>query len=548
MASQESQNPTQTDKKRRIQFSNEERKKVRKKYHDHPTLTQQQLALWASNELRRHIDQYHISRILSNKYKNLDDDHFNASQKRVKSAHYPSLEAAIASTVFLYNERHIVVTGDVIKDIARQLWTKMPCFFEKEMPTFSNGWLEGFKARFKIHQYINHGDAASVRIQDCLPRIRELRAIIARYELYDVFNWDESALFWRMVPNRTLANQRRPGRKLQKVRLTLNFCCNADGTEKVDLVFVDTAKEPVSFHGKNIENFPMRWWHQTSAWMDTKLSKKFIIFFWQQTYRRGRKVLLILDNLRAHTKAVKELKEENHRLFDSIRIEFLPENSTSTFQPLDQGIIQSFKLKYRAKWLKFYSWEARRDKDPCKEVTKYHVMRWACHAWQQVDGKVLASCWRRSQLLDIEAPIGEEASRVQDSVVEDTTKVDLEEVTALIQDIVPDAVERQPVQDFISHPEEKIVDNEDPIQAAVDEFGGLSLQDQAEENQEDIPVQELVSSTAALEALRLLTLYEEQQQDGNIDLLRELYKAERSIKARGIERVRQSTITEFFKT
>ncbi|GBM46238.1 Tigger transposable element-derived protein 4 [Araneus ventricosus] len=51
-----------------------------------------------------------------------------------------------------------------------------------------------------------------------------------------------------------------------------------------------------------------------------------------------RKVLLTVDNCAAHVE-VSDLK--------AIRMEFLPPNITSILQPMDQGVINSFKRTYR---------------------------------------------------------------------------------------------------------------------------------------------------------------------------------------------------------
>jgi len=53
--------------------------------------------------------------------------------------------------------------------------------------------------------------------------------------------------------------------------------------------------------------------------------------------KENRNVLLFMDNCGSHP----PLKLGN------VRIIMLPPNSTSIFQPMDQGVIQSFKLAYK---------------------------------------------------------------------------------------------------------------------------------------------------------------------------------------------------------
>ena len=53
-----------------------------------------------------------------------------------------------------------------------------------------------------------------------------------------------------------------------------------------------------------------------------------------------RKIIIFLDNAMCHP-------ESMIGQFLQIKIIFLPKNTTSRLQPLDAGIIQSFKVKYR---------------------------------------------------------------------------------------------------------------------------------------------------------------------------------------------------------
>ena len=54
----------------------------------------------------------------------------------------------------------------------------------------------------------------------------------------------------------------------------------------------------------------------------------------------NKNIILFLDNATSHSKNV-----ENR--LSNIKVIFFPPNTTSVLQPLDQGIIQSFKLLYR---------------------------------------------------------------------------------------------------------------------------------------------------------------------------------------------------------
>ena len=57
----------------------------------------------------------------------------------------------------------------------------------------------------------------------------------------------------------------------------------------------------------------------------------------------GRKVALVIDNCTTHPN-IESLK--------SITLFFLPPNTTSCLQPMDQGVIQLLKCKYRSRIIK----------------------------------------------------------------------------------------------------------------------------------------------------------------------------------------------------
>ncbi|GKF59962.1 CENP-B homolog protein 2-like protein, partial [Tanacetum coccineum] len=51
----------------------------------------------------------------------------------------------------------------------------------------------------------------------------------------DIFNMDETGLFFRLQPDHSLATMQLEGKKQDKERLTVAICCNEDGSEKLPL-------------------------------------------------------------------------------------------------------------------------------------------------------------------------------------------------------------------------------------------------------------------------------------------------------------------------
>lgn len=74
-------------------------------------------------------------------------------------------------------------------------------------------------------------------------------------DLEQIYNADESGLFWRMLPEHTLASSHEknaPGRKIIKARITFMPCANVSGTHKLPLLVIGTAQKPRAFKSVNL--------------------------------------------------------------------------------------------------------------------------------------------------------------------------------------------------------------------------------------------------------------------------------------------------------
>ncbi len=99
--------------------------------------------------------------------------------------------------------------------------------------------------------------------------------------------------------------------------------------------------------------------------------------------KSNKKIVLFLDNLRGH-------KIDNSPL-SNIKIHFYPPNCTSVLQPLDQGIIRSFKSKYRTRVL--IQIISKIDfKESNDEINVYQAILYISMAWKQVSIETIKNC------------------------------------------------------------------------------------------------------------------------------------------------------------
>lgn len=93
-----------------------------------------------------------------------------------------------------------------------------------------------------IKAHVQHGEAGSISVGDLQEQLQQAQALIAQYQPCGIYNCDETGLFWKMVPDRSLSTLRLPGTKKEKHRISFHFCCNADRSHKLPLWFIGSAK------------------------------------------------------------------------------------------------------------------------------------------------------------------------------------------------------------------------------------------------------------------------------------------------------------------
>jgi hypothetical protein len=100
---------------------------------------------------------------------------------------------------------------------------------------------------------------------------------------------------------------------------------------------------------------------------------------WFDKKMQGRKVLLLIDNFSGNELGV-QLVGGKQALYN-IQIEWLPANTTSVWQPCDQGIIAAFKLQYRKFWVSYMLRQLETDKNPNKTINLLKAIQWTRIAW-----------------------------------------------------------------------------------------------------------------------------------------------------------------------
>lgn len=321
-------------------------------YHqEHPTHSQSQLITHFSHKFGRSISQSMISRTIKQLSIILNPAfHQDLKTSRLSKSPFPDLEQKLFELQQTYQEHHLPITRDILKSKAHQIWQRLPQYQHFEEPNWSNGWLTNFQRRFQLRSRRIYGEAADVPIT-AEEEMQKLRLFLRGYQPEDIYNMDETGLFWKATPSHSITNERIAGRKQDKSRVTIILACNSTGSDKVPIWVIGKSTKPRSFgrNNTNINKLQLVYKSQRKAWINTEICIEWLQQFAHHINSLERKICLLWDNHSSHIGAA--LAMANDPLFDNITIRFLPKNSTSIFQPLDQGIINTTKAYYKQKIL-----------------------------------------------------------------------------------------------------------------------------------------------------------------------------------------------------
>ncbi|XP_049316861.1 tigger transposable element-derived protein 4-like, partial [Bactrocera dorsalis] len=281
-----------------------------------------------------------LSTILKNKDKLLEqkgDYNFNSKRKRITTCVNNDVDQAILKWVTTAREKNLPLSGTLIREKAKEFAVALG----RENFSASVGWLDKFKKRHNIAQMSICGESASADLQSSEDwKKNDLPDLIIQYHENDIVNADETSIFFKCLPNKTIAfkGQKCFGGKNSKERITVMVASNMSGSEKLKLLVIGKSKNPRCFKG--IKSLDVDYEYNKKAWMTSEIYDKWLKNLDKVFVAQNRKILLFVDNCAAYAKNVQaNLK--------NIKLQYFPPNLTSVLQPMDQGIIQNLKQHYR---------------------------------------------------------------------------------------------------------------------------------------------------------------------------------------------------------
>ena len=429
-----------------------------------------------------------LSTIIKDKKKILDafkQSAFKPGRKRLRTAAHEDVEEALVIWFKGIRDQSVPVSGSILRAKAEELSKKLG----HEQFQCSSGWLQRFKERHAIVQKKICGESASVRVETCDLWIEHtLPTLLDGYELKNVFNADETGLFYKLLPNKTLCFKNQPchGGKHSKDRVTVLVGAHADGSEKLPLLVIGKSKKPRCF--KNVNSLPVVYDASKKAWMNSTIFELWLRQLDSRFAHQQREVLLLLDNCPAHP-VVEGLT--------SIKVVMLPANATSKLQPMDQGIINNLKALYRNKVLSKLICSLDRGADSA--VTLLDALHYISAAWEGISQTTVQKCFQRCGIgRDLEQGASDDNASWQSEIDQQLEHLRHSGVAGL-EDITP--------EDYITVDREVMVAEELTTESIVAQVRfknsgkGEEMDDEPDDTEEEVAVT-LPEALASIDKVR----------------------------------------------
>lgn len=313
-------------------------------------------------------------------------------KRKIKNYEKETINNEIWNWFVSERAKNIPVLGPMIQEKAREI------AMQQGNVTFkaSNGWLSSFRNRYKIswnQMNSNSSEVNSINVQKWKSKISEF---VKDYDPMDIYNCDETGLFFRAVPNETLKLKKEKCKngKLSNERLTVLLCVNMIGDFEKPIVIGKSAK-PRCFNNLDMSKLPVIWNANKKTWMTSRIMENWLLQFNNRLLGENRKIILFLDNASCHPKLT----------LSNIRLAWFPPNTTSITQPMDQGIISCVKLFYRNFLLQSLIANPSHTNDNLdifKNITPLEAIQWLGGAIELVKPEIIRACFIKTGFIEKE--------------------------------------------------------------------------------------------------------------------------------------------------
>ncbi|XP_067128657.1 jerky protein homolog-like [Centruroides vittatus] len=264
----------------------------------------------------------------------LDSENGSLHRKVMKMAENKDLDTAVYTWFMQVRSQGHPISGPLICEKALQMNKKLGGNADFQAST---GWLMRFESRHGIRDLDIQGEKLLADAESAEYLKKSFKNIIDKdgYKKTNVYNADETGLYWKKMPTKTLVSKNEMsacGFKASKSCITVMVCGNVTGMHRLPLLIVGKFKNPRCFKG--IKKLPVIYKNQKNSWMDTSIfiewyDTVFIPEVKKHQLKTGNtgNVMLLIDNAPSHPSNI-SLERENGKF----KVVYLPPNVTSVLQ------------------------------------------------------------------------------------------------------------------------------------------------------------------------------------------------------------------------
>ncbi|GET54705.1 tigger transposable element-derived protein 4-like [Rhizophagus irregularis DAOM 181602=DAOM 197198] len=343
------------------------------------------------------------------------------------------------------------------------------------------------------------------------PRLQSVTGLLGRTWTLECFQTPWTNLDFRILqnsePNRFWQATLDPvlGKKRSKECVSILATCNASGDERLPLVFIHKYETPRALKGIEKRSLPVWYYWNSKAWMQKSIFKHYLERLNSKILRENRHIILLIDNARCH-------ESENINSLSNVKVHFLPLNTTSFFQPLDQGRPHSTPIDI------------------------FDSINLIADAWKKVFKKTILNSWAKAGILP--------NNNMEDSECSDNSDYEEDNIGHELQSLIDELgfIDPLAVNDYINIDNRASAEEELSLQEIVDVVKGTNEREIEEKEEQDE-----ISTIVALNSIENVIKYIQQKdlEIGNLEM-KNLIKLKKRIFFDNINEKRQSKLNEYF--
>lgn len=458
--------------KKRKDLSFQEKLEILEFYDKLPKMSQRRAAVHLK------ISQPLLCKILKNRsaIEKSALNNVNIDRKRVRSGKDSQVEAALKIWFGRVRDKNGSINGTLIRQKAEEFAKEMG----KENFTATDGWFHRWKKRENIVYKRGNRKCTDVLSNEMWINTKWPK-IIAEYSPENIYNADETGIYFHALPEDTYSSQREvtKGYESSGERVTVLCCANMAGQRR-GLLVIGKSKNPRCFRG--IKCLPVHYYSSVNASMTTAIFNTWLLK-WDKELKQ--KIVLLISNCIVRT---------TNLPLKNIRLIFLPSNRASLNQTCNQGIAFALKTCYRRELCtrilseldvtQNASFDAN---EIAKQISLLDALHLLAMSWQLVSEKMIENCFRKA---------GFYKTNTENSVSED-----LELMTNEIIHRTPDYGSKEKFENWLAVDKAEVATSE-TRQAVTDVDCKLEEENESslEEEISEVPP----SNSQMLEALKIL--------------------------------------------